>query len=67
MVVSKTLVDCGGLADNLGGAITMMEIVKENVRMYDCFWIILPQKRYSDWKTDLYLSVTTFSNFGAYF
>lgn len=58
------LQDCGGLADNLGGAITMIEIAEENTKFYDCVWIVQPQQTYANWKTHIYLSVASFSNFG---
>lgn len=56
--------DCGGYADNLGGAITMVDVIKENSKSYDCFWIIKPPKNYLNWKTHLYLSILTFVGFG---
>lgn len=50
--------------DNLGGAITMMNMVKEISKSYDCFWIIKPPKVFMHQHTHLYLKVIEFSDFG---
>lgn len=33
------------------------------MQFYNCFWIVKPSRNYFNWKTHLYLTVTTFSNF----
>lgn len=47
--------------DNLGGAITMINMVSES---YDCFWIIKPPKTFFHRHTHLYLKIVEFSDFG---
>lgn len=49
--------------DNLGGAITMMNMLKENTKAYDCFWIIRPPDNFLHLKTQIYVKITTFSDF----
>ncbi|XP_068082158.1 uncharacterized protein Culd [Anabrus simplex] len=56
----KPITDCGGVVDNLGGAITMMNMVSRGIRSYDCIWLIHPPKNYLHLKTHLYLKVATF-------
>lgn len=63
---SKTNTDCGGLVDNLGGAITMMEMTGEEEKKYNCFWLIKPPQGYMHIKTHLYAKVTKFQDFGKY-
>lgn len=36
----QPITDCGGYVENLGGAITMMDMVGEGVKTYDCVWLI---------------------------
>ncbi|XP_017769077.1 PREDICTED: uncharacterized protein LOC108557170 isoform X2 [Nicrophorus vespilloides] len=55
--------DCGGYVDNLGGGITMMDMIQENTKAYDCFWIIRPPESYMHLKTQVYLKVILFSKF----
>lgn len=55
---------CGGNVNNLGGGITMMHMVNEGTRMFDCFWIIKPSENFRHRKTHLYLKVNAFSDFG---
>ncbi|XP_047105121.1 uncharacterized protein LOC124769433 isoform X3 [Schistocerca piceifrons] len=56
----KPVTDCGGTVENFGGAITMMNMVTNGVKMYDCVWLIRPPKNYLHLKTHLYLKVATF-------
>ncbi|RZF41963.1 hypothetical protein LSTR_LSTR012340 [Laodelphax striatellus] len=60
----KPVTDCGGYVENLGGAITMMNMVDrskgEKVRMYDCIWLIKPPGNFYHLKTHLYLKIGTF-------
>jgi len=57
--------DCGGIVDNPGGAITMMHMAQEGfLKHYDCIWIIKPPRNYFHLKTHLYLKITQFSEFG---
>ncbi|XP_011502025.1 PREDICTED: uncharacterized protein LOC105365530 [Ceratosolen solmsi marchali] len=53
--------DCGGYVENLGGAITMMDMVGEGVKTYDCVWLIRPPKNFIHMKTHMYLKVITFA------
>lgn len=36
---------------------------KENFQFYDCYWIVRPSRNYLNWKTHLYLFVSTFKSF----
>lgn len=60
----KPITDCGGYVENLGGAITMMDMVGEGVKTYDCVWLIRPTKNFLHLKTHMYLKVTTFADMG---
>lgn len=57
-------VDCGGYVSNLGGVITMMNMISNSTKLYDCFWILKPPDSYFHQKTHLYLKVAQFSNLG---
>ncbi|XP_075221183.1 CUB and LDLa domain isoform X2 [Lycorma delicatula] len=60
----KPITDCGGYVGNLGGAITMMNMVErskgETIKSYDCVWLIRPPGNFYHLKTHLYLKVETF-------
>uniref|UniRef100_A0A1B6DQF5 CUB domain-containing protein n=2 Tax=Clastoptera arizonana TaxID=38151 RepID=A0A1B6DQF5_9HEMI len=58
----EPITDCGGYVENLGGAITMMNMVERggSVKLYDCIWLIRPPNNYYHMKTDIYLKVATF-------
>lgn len=60
--------DCGGYVENLGGAITMMNMVERGgpVKLYDCIWLIRPPSNYYHLKTDIYLKVSTFLDMGKF-
>lgn len=60
----KPITDCGGYVENLGGAITMMDMVGEGVKTYDCVWLIRPPKNFLHLKTHMYLKVITFADMG---
>lgn len=60
----KPITDCGGYVENLGGAITMMDMVGEGVKTYDCVWLIRPPKNFLHLKTHMYLKVVTFADMG---
>ncbi|XP_044733755.1 uncharacterized protein LOC123296358 [Chrysoperla carnea] len=51
--------NCGGFVENLGGAITMMNMIEEGIQAFDCVWLIRPPKNYMI-KSHLYLKVITF-------
>ncbi|XP_062540413.1 uncharacterized protein LOC134208662 [Armigeres subalbatus] len=53
---------CGGVVENVGGAITMMEMVHgvDEGRIFDCIWLIKPPNTYAHLKTHLSLRVDTF-------
>lgn len=57
-------IDCGGHVNNLGGGITMMNMVKEGLKSFDCIWLIKPPETYLHLKTHLYVKVVNFSAFG---
>ncbi|XP_058789509.1 uncharacterized protein LOC131663241 isoform X2 [Phymastichus coffea] len=59
---SQPITDCGGYVENLGGAITMMDMVGEGVQTYDCVWLIRPPKNFIHAKTHMYLKVITFAD-----
>ena len=56
--------DCGGNVENMGGAITMMNMVETGAKTYDCVWLIRPPKNYLHLRTHLYLKVATFRDMG---
>ncbi|XP_012154412.2 CUB and LDLa domain isoform X1 [Megachile rotundata] len=58
----QPITDCGGYVENLGGAITMMDMVGEGVKTYDCVWLIRPPKNFLHTKTHMYLKVITFAD-----
>jgi len=62
--ILKPQLNCGGLVEHLGGAITMMNMTKENDTSevdYDCVWIIRPSVAYVSMKTHISLKVETFA------
>ncbi|XP_051171893.1 uncharacterized protein LOC127288463 isoform X2 [Leptopilina boulardi] len=58
----QPITDCGGYVENLGGAITMMDMVDEGVKIYDCVWLIRPPKTFLQMKTHVYLKIITFDD-----
>lgn len=60
----QPITDCGGYVENLGGAITMMDMVGQGVKTYDCVWLIRPPKNFLHMKTHMYLKVVTFADMG---
>ncbi|XP_017880021.1 uncharacterized protein LOC108624916 isoform X2 [Ceratina calcarata] len=58
----QPITDCGGYVENLGGTITMMDMVTEGVKTYDCVWLIRPPKNFLHMKTHMYLKVITFAD-----
>lgn len=63
--VTQPITDCGGYVENLGGTITMMDMVGgERVKTYDCVWLIRPPKNFLHMKTHMYLKVIAFADMG---
>lgn len=60
----QPITDCGGYVENLGGTITMMNMVGRGVKIYDCVWLIRPPKNFLHMKTHMYLKVVDFANMG---
>uniref|UniRef100_A0A182P0W9 CUB domain-containing protein n=1 Tax=Anopheles epiroticus TaxID=199890 RepID=A0A182P0W9_9DIPT len=60
--------NCGGVVENIGGAITMMKMLENanESRIYDCVWLIKPPNTYAHLKTHLSLKVDTFEKLGAH-
>ncbi|XP_033221378.1 uncharacterized protein LOC117175714 isoform X2 [Belonocnema kinseyi] len=58
----QPITDCGGYVENLGGAITMIDMTDEGVKIYDCVWLIRPPKTYLHMKTHIYIKVITFDD-----
>ncbi|CAL1684988.1 unnamed protein product [Lasius platythorax] len=60
----QPITDCGGYVENLGGAITMMNMVDqgETLKIYDCVWLIRPPKNFLHMKTHMYLKVVGFAD-----
>lgn len=58
--------NCGGVVENIGGAITMMKMLNNanESRIYDCVWLIKPPNTYAHLKTHLSLKVDTFEKLG---
>ncbi|XP_056637208.1 uncharacterized protein LOC130445542 [Diorhabda sublineata] len=59
----KPHIGCGGYVNNLGGGITMMDMVVEGTTYFDCVWIVKPPESFRHRKTHLYVKVDTFSDF----
>lgn len=59
-----TVLACGGHVNNLGGGITMMHMVQEGTKLFDCVWIIKPPETYLHRKTHLYVKIIAFQDFG---
>ncbi|XP_044001976.1 uncharacterized protein LOC122848162 isoform X2 [Aphidius gifuensis] len=57
----QPITDCGGYVENLGGAITMMNMAVEDTKTFDCVWLIRPPKNFLHMKTHMYLKVVTFA------
>lgn len=58
----QPITDCGGYVENLGGTITMMNMVGRGVKIYDCVWLIRPPKNFMHMKTHMYLKVVGFAD-----
>ncbi|XP_049295942.1 uncharacterized protein LOC125770421 isoform X2 [Anopheles funestus] len=58
--------NCGGVVENIGGAITMMKMLgnANDTRIYDCVWLLKPPNTYAHLKTHLSLKVDTFEKLG---
>ncbi|XP_072381860.1 uncharacterized protein Culd [Diabrotica undecimpunctata] len=59
----KPHIGCGGNVNNLGGGITMMNMVNEGTTLFDCVWIVKPPESLRHRKTHLYVKVATFLDF----
>ncbi|KAL1498254.1 hypothetical protein ABEB36_009082 [Hypothenemus hampei] len=55
--------DCGGQVNNLGGGITMMKMINEGTKLYDCIWIVKTPNNFLHRKTHLYVKVVEFADF----
>lgn len=53
--------DCGGLVENTGGAITMMNMPEQ---YYDCVWIVQPLHKLYYLKTHLYVRISSIRGLG---
>lgn len=60
----KPITDCGGPLENIGGAITMMNMLIDDssspAKLFDCIWIVKPPSSYMHLKTHLSLRVDQF-------
>lgn len=63
---TQPITDCGGYVENLGGTITMMNMVSQGVKIYDCVWLIRPPKNFLHMKTHMYLKVVGFADMGMF-
>lgn len=54
--------DCGGVVETLGGAITMMKMLNNEIgtRLYDCIWLIKPPNSFHHLKTHVSLRIEKF-------
>ncbi|KAH0956145.1 hypothetical protein HN011_001667 [Eciton burchellii] len=59
---SLPITDCGGYVGNLGGTITMMNMVGQGVKTYDCVWLIRPPKNFLHTKRHMYLKIVSFAD-----
>lgn len=60
----QPVTDCGGYVENLGGTITMINMIGHGMKTYDCVWLIRSLKNYLHTKTYIYLKVIDFTNMG---
>lgn len=62
--ISLPFTNCGGLVEDIGGAITMMDMVQnqENTIEYDCVWIVKSLTVY--YKSHLFLEVADLTKMG---
>lgn len=62
------ITNCGGFVESLGGAITMMNMVRNGSESihFDCIWLIKPSNSYIHLKTHLLLGVDAFDGMGKY-
>jgi len=61
---SQPITDCGGYVENLGGAITMINMVGQGAKTYDCVWLIRPPRNFLHMKRHMYLKIVTFADMG---
>ncbi|CAH1100680.1 unnamed protein product [Psylliodes chrysocephalus] len=59
----KPHIGCGGNVNNLGGGITMMNMVTKGTALFDCVWIVKPPENFRHRKTHLYVKIVTFLEF----
>ncbi|XP_053687164.1 uncharacterized protein LOC128736701 [Sabethes cyaneus] len=59
--------NCGGMVENIGGAITMMNMVPSpnESRIFDCIWLLKPPNTYAHLKTHLSLKINTLDRMGS--
>jgi len=50
--------------ENLGGTITMMNMVGQGVKTYDCVWLIRLPKNFLHMKRHMYLKIVSFADMG---
>ncbi|CAH1122587.1 unnamed protein product [Ceutorhynchus assimilis] len=62
-IALKPNIDCGGQVNNLGGGITMMDMVTDGTKYYDCVWIVKMATNFLHRKTHLYVKVVNFTDF----
>ncbi|KAL0271929.1 UNVERIFIED_CONTAM: hypothetical protein PYX00_005078 [Menopon gallinae] len=55
--------NCGGLVEDLGGSIRMVNMVPVGAKSFDCVWLIQPPKYYFSMNGNLYLKVNTLIGF----
>ncbi|XP_058836488.1 uncharacterized protein LOC131693035 isoform X2 [Topomyia yanbarensis] len=58
--------NCGGMVENIGGAITMMNMVPSDndSKIFDCIWLVKPPNTYAHLKTHLSLKINTLEKIG---
>lgn len=64
LVITGCILDCGGQVNNLGGGITMMNMIDEGTKFFDCVWIVKMPTNFLHRKTHLYVKVVNFTDFG---
>lgn len=59
--------NCGGVVENIGGGITMMNMVPDenSTRIFDCIWLMKPPNTYAHLKTHISLKIDTFEKMAA--
>lgn len=66
IMVAMPVSDCGGMVEDLGGAITMMNMAAPGTtRNFDCIWLLRPSSSYT-FETHISVRVAQFEEMGVH-